>query len=95
MKKRTEEIVAFFLNFFPGLGFYFSGTMHDLKKLRLFGGSLAIACLFLLPIIGVILNPKPLINYHFTMSDMLLPLTIAIVSGFLGAIVEHRIREGC
>ena len=91
MKKRTRMIVAFILNLFPGPGFYFSGTIHSLKRLRLFGIGLASAFLILLPTAAVILHPAPLMNYHFTATELLLPTVIALVSGVAGASVEQRL----
>jgi len=93
MEKKKREIVAFILNLFPGLGFYFSGTVHDLKRLRLLGSGLIAAFLFIIPISVVITNPRPLINYHFTASESLLPSAMALVSGILGASAEHKIKE--
>ena len=94
MKKTAREIVAFILNLFPGLGFYFSGTVHNLKWLRLFGTGLVTVFLFLIPISVVIAHPQPLINYHFTTSELLLPLAVALVFGVLGYGVEQKLSKG-
>lgn len=91
MKKKMRVIVAFILNLFPGLGFYFSGTVHSLKWLRLFGMGLASAFLILLPTVAIILHPTPLINYHFTATELMSPSVIALVSGVAGAGVEQKL----
>lgn len=93
MKKKKREILAFILNLFPGLGFYFSGTVHNLERLRLLGSGLIATFLIMIPLSVVIVNPRPLINHHFTTSELLLPLTIALTFGTLGAGVEHKIKE--
>jgi hypothetical protein len=91
MKKITRVIVAFILNLFPGLGFYFSGTIHSLKWLRLFGIGLVSGFLILIPTIAVILHPVPLMNYDFAATELMLPLAIALVSGVTGAYVEQKL----
>ena len=93
MRKKIRIIIAFILNLFPGLGLYFSGTVHGLKWLRLLGCGLTAAFLLILPITAVTLHPIPLINYHFTASELTLPLAIALVSGTLGAGVEQSLEE--
>jgi hypothetical protein len=93
VRKKTREIVAFILNLWPGLGFYFSGTVHNLKWLRLLGIGLTAAFLFIIPISVVIVHPEPLINYHFTASDLIFPLMIALIFGGFGAAVEYEIKE--
>jgi hypothetical protein len=93
MRKKIRIIIAFILNLFPGLGLYFSGTVHDLKWLRLLGCGLTAALLMIIPSIAVMLHPTPLINYHFTASELTLPLAIALVSGTLGAGVEQSLKE--
>jgi len=93
MNKITREIIAFILNLFPGLGFYFSGTVHNLKWLRLLGAAIVAAFLFIIPISIVIVHPSPLMNYHFTTSDLLLPSAIASTSATFGAIAEHQLPE--
>lgn len=91
VNKITREILAFALNLFPGLGFYFSGTMHNLRRLRILGVTVVAAFLFILPVSAVVVHPRPLMNYHFTTSDMLLPSAIALTSALSGAIVEHHL----
>ena len=91
MKKKTREIVAFILNLWPGLGFYFSGTVHNLKWLRLLGVGLIVAFLLIITIGIAIVIPHPLRNYHFTASDLLFPLAIAFIFGIFGAGVEHEL----
>jgi len=93
MNKIPRIFVALILNLWPGLGFYFSGTVHNLKLLRYLGIGLAVTFLLLLPITAVITHPEPLINYHFSASDMLIPLTVALISGILGAGVEYYVRN--
>lgn len=93
MKKRAREIIAFILNLFPGLGFYFSGTVHNVKWLGLLGIGLTAAFLFIIPISVVIVHPDPLINYHFPTSDLIFPLIIALTFGVFGAGVEYQIKE--
>lgn len=94
MKKKTRVIGAFILNFlWPGLGFYFSGTLRNLKWLRLLGLALISAFLLLITVGIAILIPHPLINYHFTASDLPTPLAIAFISGILGTTVEHQMKE--
>lgn len=93
VNKITREIVAFGLNFLPGLGFYFSGTVHNLERLRLLGVTLVAAFLFLIPVSVVIVHPRPLMNYHFTTSDLLLPSAIALISAISGAVVEHQLPK--
>lgn len=93
MRKKTREIVAFILNLWPGLGFYFSGIVHNLKWLRLLGIGLTAAFLFIIPISVAIVHPEPLINYHFTASDLIFPLMIALIFGGFGAAVEYEIKE--
>ncbi len=83
----TREIPSFILNFFRGLGFYFSGTVHNLDRLRFSGVMLVAALLFLIPVSAVILHPHPLTNYHFTTADLLLPSTIALTSATFGVVV--------
>ena len=91
MRKMTRGLIAFALNFWPGLGFYFSGSMHNLMRLRLLGLGLASAFLFILPISAVIMHPTPLTNHNFTASELLLPIAIAFTFGILGASVEYAI----
>ena len=93
MKKKTRIIAAFILNLFPGLGFYFSGTIHSLKWLTLFGIGLASAFLILLPTVAVTLHPTPLMNYHFTATELMLPSAIALISGIAGAGVEQKLGK--
>jgi len=93
MKQEIRESVAFILNLFPGLGFHFSGTMHNLRWLRLLGSALIAAFLIIIPITVVLVHPYPLINYHFTASEWIFPLTIALISGMLGAVVEYKVKE--
>jgi hypothetical protein len=93
MRKIIRIIVAFILNLLPGLGLYFSGTVHSLKWLRLLGCGLIAAVLLILPSIAVILHPTPLIMYHFTASELILPSAIALVSGIIGAGVEQGLNE--
>ncbi|MDH5787122.1 MAG: hypothetical protein OEZ40_02350 [Candidatus Bathyarchaeota archaeon] len=85
MKKGTREILAFALNFvWPGLGFYFSGWSHHQIWLRAVGIGLIAAFLVILPASVVATIPYPLINYHFTLSDLVLPLAVAFVFALLG-----------
>jgi hypothetical protein len=93
MRKTIRIIVAFILNLFPGLGLYFSGTVHSLKWLRFLGCGLIAVVLLILPFTAVILHPSPLINYSFTAAELILPLTIALVSGIIGAGVEQKLNE--
>ncbi len=94
MKKKTRVIVVFILNFlWPGLGFYYSGTLRNLKWLCLFGLALISVFLLLVTVGIAILIPRPLINYHFTASDLPIPLAIAFISGILGTVVEHKMKE--
>jgi len=93
VRKKIRIIVAFILNLFPGLGLYFSGTIHSLKWLRFLGCGLTAALLIIIPFIAVVLHPMPFINYHFPASELTLPLAIALVSGILGAGVEQRLKE--
>ena len=89
--KITRDVLAFILNLFPGLGFYFSGTVHNLKRLRVLGVTIVAAFLFVIPVSAVIVHPHPLMNYHFTTSDLLLPSAIAFISAISGTIVEHQL----
>lgn len=93
MRRWKREIVAFILNLWLGFGFYFSGTVHGIKWLRFLGLGLAAAILFILPISAVIMHPTPLMNYHFTTSELLLPLAIALTFGIIGVCVEYEIKE--
>ena len=93
MRRKTRVIAAFILNLFPGLGFYFSGSVHSLKWLRLLGSGLIAAFLFIIPITVVILHPYPLINYRFTASELILPSAVALVSGVAGASVEQKLSK--
>ena len=94
MNRRTREIVAFALNFlWPGLGFYFSGWIHHRKWLRGIGIGLIAAFLIILPVSVAVTVPYPLINYHFALSDLLLPLAVAFVFGCLGVGIEHEIKN--
>lgn len=93
MKDKTREIVAFILNLFPGLGFCFSGTVHNLKWLRFLGSVLIAGFLFMVPICVVVVYARPLINYHFTASELLLASAIALVFGILGADVERKFSK--
>lgn len=92
MRKTIRIIVVFILNLFLGLGLYFSGTVHSLKWLRFLGFGLIAAFLLIIPFTAVILHPTPLINYHFTTSELILPSAIALVSGILGAGVEQKLN---
>jgi len=94
MNRIRRIILAFVLNLWPGLGFYFSGAVHNLKLLRYLGIGLAATFLLLLPITAVVMHPEPLINYHFNASDMSIPFTVALVSGILGVGVEYCVRNG-
>jgi hypothetical protein len=91
--KKIRITVAFILNLFPGLGLYFSGTIHSLKWLRLLGCGLIAAFLFIITFTAVILHPTPLIMYHFSTSELILPLAITLVSGIIGASVEQRLNK--
>ena len=91
MKDKTREIVALVLNLFPGLGFYFSGTVHNLKWLRILGSVLIGGFLFIVPMIVVVVYPRPLINYHFTASELLLASAVALVFGVFGFGVERKL----
>jgi len=93
MRKTVRIVVAFILNLFPGVGLCFSGTAHNLKWLRVLGFGLAIAFLLIIPFTAVILHPIPLINYHFTTSELILPFTIALISGAIGALIEMKLKE--
>jgi hypothetical protein len=93
MRKKIRVIVAFILNLFPGLGLYFSGTVHSLRWLRFLGCGLIAAFLLIIPFTAVILHPTPLMYYRFTASELILPSAIALVSGILGAGVEQRLNE--
>jgi hypothetical protein len=93
MRKKMKIIIAFILNLFPGLGLCFSGTVHSLKWLRLLGCGLIAAFLLILPFAAVILHLTPLIMYHLTASELILPSAIALVSGIIGAGVEQRLNE--
>lgn len=83
MKKKTREILAFILNFlWPGLGFYFSGAMHNSKWLRLLG--LGLIVLFLL------LSLRSL-SYGVDAVDLLFSLGLAFIFGFVGAGLEREL----
>jgi hypothetical protein len=94
LNKQERMFVAFVLNLLPGLGFYFSGTAHNLKPLRFLGVGLIATILILLPMAAVATHPQPLIDYHFTASEMLIPLVIALVFGGMGAGVEYKMDNG-
>jgi hypothetical protein len=93
MRKKIRIIIAFILNLFPGIGLYFSGTVHSLKWLRFLGCALIAAFLLIIPLTAVILHPTPLINYHLTASELILPSAIALLSGTIGAGVEQKLNE--
>jgi hypothetical protein len=93
MEKNARVFVAFTLNLFPGLGFFYSAGAHKIRWLRLFGSMLVMAFLFIIPASVVIVHPYPLMNYHLTLSDLALPMVIALVSGVLGAAVEYRLSR--
>jgi hypothetical protein len=92
MRKKTRVIVALILNLFPELGICFSGTAHSLKWLRFLGCGLAASFLLIIPFAAVILY-TPLINHHFTTSELILPSAIALVSRTLGTGVEQKLNE--
>jgi len=85
--------VALILNFWPGLGFYFSGTVHHLRWLQFLGLGLVVAFLLIITIGIASVIPHPLTNYHFTASELVLPLVVALFFGILGAGVEREMAE--
>jgi len=92
-ERSPRVVVAFVLNLFPGLGFYFSGGEHNLRWLRFLGIGLMAAVLVALPVAAFIAHPYPLMNYHFSTPELLLAGTIALASGFLGAGVEYGLSK--
>ena len=92
-ERSPRVVVAFILNLFPGLGFYFSGGEHKLRWLRFLGIGLMATVLLTLPVAAVVTHPYPLINYHFSTLELLLAGTIALASGFLGAGVEYGLSK--
>jgi len=93
MNRISRIVIALTLNLFPGLGFYFSGTVHGLKWLQFLGIGLTATFLFLVPISAMITHPQPLIDYHFTASELFIPLAIALAFGLLGTGVEYQMKN--
>jgi drug/metabolite transporter (DMT)-like permease len=89
VRKSAREVVAFVLNLWPGLGFYFSGAVHGVRWLRSLGLGLAAAFLFILPIVVVVLHPTPLMNHHFSASELLSAFAVSSVFGVLGVCLEY------
>jgi len=95
VEKDTREKIAFALNFvLPGLGIVFSGFIHRLRWLWLVGFGLIAGSLLL----GV----HSLASYHlyilltsqnFDILNTLFSLAIGFIIAFLGAVVEHEIKE--
>jgi hypothetical protein len=57
------------------------------------GFGLVVTFLLLVTIGTGVIVGHPLINHHFTASELLLPIAIALVFGVLGAGVEYGIKE--
>lgn len=83
MEKGLREFLAFILNFvWPGLGFLFSGFIHNLRTLRLIG--------FGVIVIFLLLSLNALRNLSFDVSDLFISVLIGLIFGLLGAAVERQ-----
>jgi len=92
MSRESRIISAFVFNFFlPGLGFHYSGTRHNLIRLRRLGLVTMVVFLFAFPLSVFIFSPYAQLNYHFTLQELAAYLTVVLVFGFLGADVEQKI----
>jgi hypothetical protein len=87
MKRKTKEILAFVLNFLlPGLGFFFSGAIHERRWLRLLG--IGLTALFVIHL----LKPNSFSRYvHLDYVGSSLAVIWAFIFGTLGVGVEQEI----
>jgi hypothetical protein len=92
-RKCYRMVVAFVLNLFPRLGLYSSGREHNLRWPRFLGVALMATVLAMLPVVAILTHPEPLMNYHFSTSELLLAGTVVPIPGFLGADVEYRLGK--
>jgi hypothetical protein len=94
MNERSRITLAFALNLLlPGLGFHYSGTKHNVTRLRRLGLLTMIVFLFAFPIGVAILWSYARINYHFTLQELAAYLTVILVSAFLGASIEQKVSR--
>lgn len=85
MEKGLREFLAFILNFlWPGLGFLFSGFIHNHRVLRLLGFGMIVVFLFLS--LGTIASGR------LNISDIFISAGIGLIFALLGATVERAFK---